>query len=118
MAGLIRRTIKHRRTGRTNNQASSPQPTAPILITSAAKNGTDLVLIFDQVVVLSGTPGITTNLAGVTPVSAAKSSPNVVTITYSAAITTATSINLPFRDPAIRNASGGFVTSSVFPLAA
>ena len=75
-----------------------------------------LTLTFDQPVSLDGTPQFTTDVAGATPVSAAKTAPNVVEITYSAAIAAATSINLSFRDPAIRNSSGGFVTSNTFPV--
>ena len=50
------------------------------------------------------------------PVSAVQSAPNVVQITFSVAITGATTVTIPYRDPAIRSASGGYViaTSHVF----
>jgi hypothetical protein len=37
--------------------------------------------------------------------------------TFSGAITTATTLNVPSEDPAIRNSSGGIVTPSTFPVA-
>jgi hypothetical protein len=41
---------------------------------------------------------------------------NTVAITFSATITTATTVTIPYEEPAIRNASGGFVSTSTFPL--
>jgi hypothetical protein len=36
-------------------------------------------------------------------------------LTFSATVATATTLNIPNEDPAIRNASGGFVSHSTFP---
>lgn len=93
-----------------------PQPATPILITSASPVGSVLTLTFDQPVSLNGTPAFTTDVVGATALSATQQSPTVVAITYSAAIAAATEINLGFRDPAIRNSSGGYVTSTTFPV--
>jgi len=76
------------------------------------------VLTFDQAVALDGTPAFTTNIVGATPVSAAQTAPNVVAITFSGPIDLATSINIPFRDRAIRSAGGGYVASAVQSIAA
>lgn len=101
-----------------NPPINQPELFAPILITGVDATGTVLTLTFDQSVQLHGTPAITTDVAGATPVSAVRTSPSVVAITFSADISTATQLNLTPRDNAIRNARGGYVVSAVFPLAA
>ena len=63
-----------------------------------------------------GLPGFTTDVSGPEPVSAEQTTPTQVQVTFSAAIAAANAINVPFRDPAIRNASGGFVVSNTFPV--
>ena len=85
-------------------------------IASAVKSAAVLTLTFDQPVVLKGTPAYTTDLAGVTALSATSPSPMVVEITFSATIATATTLNIPVGDPAIRNKVGGFVADTTFPL--
>jgi hypothetical protein len=107
-----------RRDPKDNPPKNRPEPNAPVLITGATKSGNVLTLVFDQQVNLEGTPGITTDLAGVTPVSAVKTNPTTVEITYSGAITTATELNIPYMDRAIRNLGGGYVYSPTFQLAA
>lgn len=114
--GVFRKNLKHGRKRRVNYEANRPQPAAPINITAAAAAGSVLTLTFDQPVSLNGTPGFTTDVAGADPISAAQTAPNVVEITFDAAIAAATAINIPFRDPAIRNSSGGFVVSNTFPV--
>jgi hypothetical protein len=37
-------------------------------------------------------------------------------LTFSAAITTATSLIIPFEEPAIRTSSGGYAVSGTFPV--
>lgn len=116
--GMVARTNKHRRNPKDNREATNPQPVTPIMINEAEAAGSVLTLTFDRAVNVVGTPAITTDVAGAEPVSVAQSAPNVVEITYSASIAAATALTIPFRDPAIRNSSGGFVTSNTFPLAA
>lgn len=115
-ASTLTRSRTHRASRRKNPEANRPQPVAPIQISSFTKTGTALTLVFDGPVQLKGTPAFTTNLVGVTPVSAIKTLPNTVVVTFSASIATATSLNLGFRDPSIRNASGGYVVSTTFPV--
>jgi hypothetical protein len=116
MPGTIRRTIRHRMSRRRNDQANRPQPNAPIGISSATAALTILTLEFDQPVSLNGVPQFTTDIAGASPVSAALTSPTTVEITFDNDLTGATIVNIPFRDPAIRNLSGGYVSSDTFPV--
>lgn len=109
---------KNTKNPKDNPLDNRPIPNAPIFISAATKSGNVLTLTFDQQVNLEGTPGITTDLVGVSPVSAVKTNPVSVAITFSAAITAATEINIPYLDRAIRNVRGGFVYSPTFQLAA
>ena len=101
-----------------NPPINQPELATPIVITDVDATGTVLTLTFDQSVQLHSTPKITTDVAGATPVSAVRTSPDTVAITFSADIAAATQLNIPARDGAIRNARGGYVVSTVFPLAA
>jgi len=83
----------------------------PIYITAASVMGAGLTLTFDQPVQLCGTPGITTNVAGAVPTTAHQQAANRVVIIFSSVLAGATTINLPWRDPAIRNICGGYVTA-------
>ena len=108
-----------RKTRRQNNAVTPnrPRPEAPVLITAAVIAGSVLTLTFDQPVSLSGVPAFTIpDAPAATPVSAAKTGPAVVAITYSQSIEGALVVNVGFRDPAIRGASGGYVTSIVSPI--
>ena len=105
----------HRRKRNVNPPFNQPKIATPIYIASANPVGSVLTLTFDQPVSLNGTPGFTTDVSGPTALSAVQQSPTVVAITFSAAIAAATQVVIPFRDPAIRNSSGGFVTSNTFP---
>jgi hypothetical protein len=49
-------------------------------------------------------------------VSAAMTSPTQVAITYSASVAAATAVNIPYEEPSVRNSSGGFVSTSTFPV--
>lgn len=110
MPGVIGRRARRTSKKTSNKEANKPQPRTPITISSIAKAGSVATLVFNQPVSLKGTPAMTTNLPGITATSAALTAPNTVTVTFSGAIATATTLNVPFEDPAIRNASGGFVT--------
>ena len=41
---------------------------------------------------------------------------NTVAITFGATVAAATEVRIPYEEPAIRNASGGFVSTSTFPV--
>jgi hypothetical protein len=43
-------------------------------------------------------------------------SPTTVAITFSAAIAAAQEITIPYEDPGIRSAVGGFVADTTFPV--
>lgn len=112
--GVFRRTIKHRPSRRKNIQANRPQPTTGIGIVSATPALTVLTMVFDQPVSLKGVPQYTTGIAGAAPLSAVATSPTTVDITFDQDIALATAVNIPYEEPAIRNASGGFVTPTAF----
>ena len=115
MASAIR-TFKSRGTRPRGLSVTRPQPTAPIKITAATKATTVLTVTFDQVVILDGVPQLVTDVAAVTAISAAQTSPTTIEVTFSASIATATEVQIPYEEPAIRNASGGFVSTSSFPV--
>jgi hypothetical protein len=114
MSSLLKAARKIRK--RSNSSVNNPQPTVPIALVSAVKNTTKITVTFDQPVALKGVPGYTTNLAGVTALSAIKTGPTTVEVTFSASVATATTLHIPYEEPAIRNASGGFVSDSTFPV--
>jgi hypothetical protein len=103
------------RASRRKNGLNRPQPVAPITIVSVTKAAAVMTIVFNQPVSLKGVPQYTTNLPGVTAISAALTSPTTLALTFSATVATATTLNIPSEDPAIRNASGGFVASTTFP---
>jgi hypothetical protein len=105
------RATKAARRQTSRDNPNRPRPAAPILIVGSSIAGAVLTLTFDQPVSLSGVPKFTTDLGEVVPVGAAKTAQSVVAITFSAPVTGAVNLNVGFRDPAIRNASGGYVTS-------
>lgn len=110
----ITRTSK-RRAVRRRNGTNRPIPATPIGIATVTKAGSVMTIAFNQPVSLKGVPQFTTNIAGANPLSAALTNPTTVALTFSAAIATATALNIPNEEPAIRNASGGFVSPSTFP---
>jgi len=114
MPGTIRRP-RTRQSKRTAG-ANRPQPTSPIAITAATKSGSVLTVTFNQPVGLKGVPQYSVGVAGADPLSAALTSPNVLALTFDAAITSATTVTIPYEEPAVRNSSGGFVATSTFPL--
>ena len=116
MPGLIRKTIVHRTSRKSNGTPTKPQPTAPIGIVSATKATNTITIVFNQAVSLKGVPAYTTNLAGVTAQSATMTNLTTLVITFSASVATANTLNIPYEEPAIRNSSGGFVSNSTFPV--
>jgi len=114
MPSPISRPIKHTRKRNKNSEVNQPQPANPIYIASVGVNDANLTLMFDQAVSLNGTPAFTTNIAGVSILSATQTAPDTVMLTFSASISTGTTLNIPFRDPAIRSESGGYVTGNTY----
>jgi hypothetical protein len=113
---LTVRSTKHRPSRRKNSLANKPQPTTPITVTSATAVGSTLTIVFNQLVSLNGVPQYTTDVAGATPTSASMTMMNTLALNFSASIAAANALNIPYEDPAIRNASGGFVATSTFPV--
>ena len=109
MPSAISRRSRSRFSSRKNPSANRPQPTTPIFISTISATGTVLTVVFNQPISLNGVPQYAVDVAGVTPVSAAMTSPTTITITYSGAITAATGITIPYEEPAVRNSSGGYV---------
>lgn len=102
---------------RTKNPAPNrPQPTTPISIASASAAGSVITITFNQAVALNGVPQYTTDVVGADPLSAVLTSPNVLALTFDAAVAAATEVLIPYEEPAIRNSSGGFVCDSTFPV--
>ena len=104
-----------------NNRAQNrvrPTQKTPVRIVSASASAAASVLTisFDQPVILKGVPQYTTDIAGATPTTAALTSPTTLALTFSAAVATATEVTIPFEDPGIRGAVGGFVADSTFPV--
>jgi hypothetical protein len=85
-------------------------------IVSAVKNATVLTVTFNQPIVHKETPAYTTDVAGANALSATSPSLNVVEITFSASIATATEVNIPVAEPGIRTKRGGFVADTTFPV--
>jgi hypothetical protein len=99
-----------------NEGRAKPRVATPVRIVSATAALSVLTVTFDQPVILKGTPAFTTDVAGATPVSATLTSPTTLSVTFSAQITAATELRIPFQSPAIRNAVGGFIADSTFPV--
>jgi hypothetical protein len=95
---------------------TKPQPTAAIKVSSASALGAVVTVTFDQAIALNGVPRYTTDVVGATAISAAKTGLNTVAITFSATIATANELRIPYEEPAVRNSSGGFVSTSTFPV--
>jgi hypothetical protein len=117
MASTFKTWRKPKTNGLKRLSSNRPARTTPILITGGVTAGSVLTVTFDQVVSLSGVPQYAVDVMGVTPVSATLTSPTQVAITYSATIMSATTVTIPYEEPAVRNASGGFVATSLVPLA-
>jgi hypothetical protein len=96
--------------------ATNPQATTPIKVESASAAGSVVTVEFDQVIALNGTPKYTTDVAGADATSAVQTSPTTIAITFDASVAAATELTIPYEEPAVRNASGGFVSTSTFPV--
>jgi hypothetical protein len=115
MPGVVRRT-NDRSQNKRNRQANLVRPSTGISIVSAVKAGSVITITFNQTVFVKGTPNYATDLPGVTALSASMTSPTVMAVTFSAAITTATELRIPYEEKSVRNRDGGFVADSTFPL--
>lgn len=96
-----------------------PTIATPVRIVSATADASVLTVTFDQPVVLTlgNVPQYTTDVAGPSPLSATSPTIESVAVTFSADISAATIVNIPYLDPAVRSRTGGFVSDSTFPVA-
>jgi hypothetical protein len=116
-AGIIGRKARPNRMPRRKNMgANMLQPVTPIRIVSASGTGSVATIGFDQVIAMVATPQYTTDLPGVTAVSAVQTNPTTIAVTFSGAITSATALNIPYEEPGVRGKTGGFVSTSTFPV--
>ena len=106
-------TKRSRSTKRGGLGVTRPQPTTPIKVNSASVALAILTVEFDQPVSLSGVPKYAVDVVGADPISAALTTPTTLRITYDTSVAAATEVTIPYEEPAVRNASGGFVASSL-----
>ena len=114
MASAIKKPVKTSK--RAMNFVTNPQPTTAIKVSEVTVAGSVATVEFNQVVILKGTPAYTTSVAGATATSAEQTSPTTIEVTFSASVAAATALLIPYEEPAVRNASGGFVSTSTFPV--
>lgn len=102
-----------------NEDRVQPKQPTPVRIVSATKATTVLTLVFNQPVtkIRDVVPQYTTDVAGATPLSATALTIDTVAVTFSADITAATEVNIPYLDPAVRSKDGGYIADSTFPVA-
>ena len=116
-AGIIgRKARKNRPSRRRNPSQTVPPRTTPIAVTGVTALGAVLTVTYDQAVILTGTPTYTTDVVGATVLSAVKTGLNTIAVTFSATVAAATEVRIPYEEPAVRNGSGGFVSTSTFPV--
>ncbi len=115
MAGSLLKTARRTRR-RTNSVFNNPPRTVAIKVTAVTALGAVLTVTYDQPVSLNGVPAYTTDIVGATASSAVMVGMNTIAITFDAKIATATEVRIPYEEPAVRNGSGGFVSTSTFPV--
>ena len=115
MAGNLLKAARRTRR-RTNSVFNNPPRTVAIQVSAASATGSVLTVTFDQPVLLNGTPAYTTDIVGATALSAVMTGMNTVAITFSATVAAATEVRIPYEEPSVRNGSGGFVSTSTFPV--
>jgi hypothetical protein len=115
-AGTVGKKTHKRRERSAKSNVSRPQPTTPIQVSAVTAVGSTLTVTFDQPIMLKGTPKYATDIAAATPVSATKTGPTTIAILFSASIAAANECTIPYEEPNVRNASGGFVCTSTFPV--
>lgn len=91
-----------------------PTRETPVRILSASVALTVLTIDFDQPAVLKGVPQYEVNVLGAALVSADMTAPTTLELTFDVDVSLATTLTIPFKDPAVRSAVGGFVADSTF----
>src|SRR5262245_23842232 len=111
-AAIIGKSSRSKARWRAKSTANSPQKTNPIKVSAVSAATTVLTVTFDQPIALTGVPAYTTDIVGAEPVSATMTGPTTIAITYDSSVAAATELNIPYEEPAVRNSSGGFVSTS------
>jgi hypothetical protein len=107
IASAMRKSRNVRKTHH-NSVVNNPQPTTPIRVTGASKNGNVLAVTYDQPIALTtDVPKYTTDVIGVAAVSAVRTGVTSIAVTFA---------SIPYEDPAVRSTSGGFVETRTFPI--
>ena len=107
--------IRTEKRGRDRSKFRKPNS---IRIVSAVAATTTITITFDQPVTLMRgvLPQYTPDVVGVTLASAVMTSPTVMVLTYSASVAAATELTIGVQDAAVRNAAGGYVADTTFPV--
>ena len=105
----LRPSRKPKPSRRSVPQANRPQPTAPVTVLSITPSGQTITVQFSQAVTLDGTPNYTTDVVGAHVVSATLTGPTTLELAFDADVSAATQVIVPYEEPSVRNASGGFV---------
>src|SRR5690349_4024354 len=92
-----------------------PREATPVMITTITPGSSTLSVTVDQPVIIKGTPQWTLNIAG-NVINVAVISPTEFQVNFDASVMSAAVVNIPFQDPSIRNAVGGYIAQSAFPL--
>ena len=116
MSISIKRTRRSSRRPPKAGSANLQRRSTPIAVTAASATGAVLTVTFDQPIALNGTPAYTTDVVGATALSAVMTGTSTIAITFSATVATASEVRIPYEEPAVRNSSGGFVSTSTFPV--
>jgi hypothetical protein len=116
IASAMRKSRNVRKTHH-NSVVNNPQPTTPIRVTGASKNGNVLAVTYDQPIALTtDVPKYTTDVIGVAAVSAVRTGVTSIAVTFASSIAEAIELRIPYEDPAVRSTSGGFVETRTFPI--
>ena len=98
--------------------AVKPVAPTPVRILEATVSSPAVTITFDQPVRLSGLPAYGVDVGAGTVAQANQTAPNQVELVYSEVITGATTLTIPYQDPAIRSSAGGFVADTLYLMAA
>ncbi|HLL89394.1 MAG TPA: hypothetical protein VK324_08830 [Tepidisphaeraceae bacterium] len=116
MPSMLRRRSSRSSRSSSRPSANRPPATVPIAVTAAFVNGSVLTVTFDQPIVLGGVPRYAMTGSAAVAVSAAQTGPATIEVTYGQPVAGLTRFTVPYEEPAVRNASGGFVSTSAFDL--
>lgn len=115
MPSPISKNKPNRRPRSLTGETRPMQMQIPVGIVSVTPAGNTMTIVFNQTVKLTGVPQYA-KTGNVLPTAASMTAPNTLVLTYPGGGPEATDIAIPSEEPAIRSASGGYVTPSTFPV--